>query len=75
MNPNFSSHTHTTFTYTLGVGVQKVLNQNWQVGVGYEFADWEKNQLSRAEGQTLNSGLTQNHLYTNGVLLNITYLL
>lgn len=72
-NPNFASHTKTAFTYTLGVGVQRALSQNWQVGIGYEFADWGKSQLSRAPDQTLNSGLTMNHLYTNGVLFNFTY--
>jgi opacity protein-like surface antigen len=72
-NPNFKSHTQTTFTYTLGAGVQKLINQNWQVGVGYEFADWGKSSLGRAWGQTLNSGLSRNHFYTNGFLFNLTY--
>lgn len=72
-NPNFASHTRSTFTYTLGAGVQKVLNTHWQIGVGYEFADWGKSNLGRAYGQTLNTGLQLNHLYTNGVLLNLTY--
>lgn len=71
---NFSSNSQTSFTYTLGAGVQKGLNQHWQIGVGYEFADWGQSELSRASGQTLNSGLSLNHLYTNGVLFNLTYL-
>jgi opacity protein-like surface antigen len=72
--PNFASNTDTSFTYTLGVGLQKALNSHWQVGAGYEFADWGQSQLSSASGQTLNSGLSLNHLYTNGVLFNLTYL-
>ncbi len=72
--PNFASHTETSFTYTVGAGLQKALNDHWQVGVGYEFADWGKSRLGRAEGQTLNSGLSLNHFYTNGVLFNLTYL-
>lgn len=72
--PNFASHTKTSFTYTAGAGVQKALSQHWQVGVGYEFADWGKSNLGRAAGQTSNQGLTLNHLYTNGVLFNLTYL-
>lgn len=71
---NFASNTHTSFTYTLGAGVQKVLNSHWQAGIGYEFTDWGQSQLNRASGQTLNSGLSLNHLYTNGVLFNLTYL-
>jgi len=73
-NPNFSSYTQTSFTYTVGAGVQKALNAHWQVGAGYEFADWGKSQLDRALGQTQNRGLVLNHLYTNGVLFNLTYL-
>lgn len=57
-NNNFASNTETAFTYTLGAGVQRALNQHWQIGVGYEFADWGKNQLGRSSGQTLNSGLS-----------------
>lgn len=72
-NPNFGNKTKTAFTYTLGVGVQKMLNDHWQAGVGYEFASWGKSQLDRADGQTLNSGLTLNHTYTNGVMFNLTY--
>lgn len=74
-NPNFGSHTKTAFAYTVGAGLQKSLNDNWQVGVGYEFADWGKSQLASAPEQTLNSGLGLNHLYTNGVLLNVTYVI
>ncbi len=72
--PDFASHTQTAFTYTVGAGVQKALTAHWQVGAGYEFADWGKSSLGRAQGQTLNNGLTLNHLYTNGVLFNLTYL-
>ena len=72
--PDFASHTETAFTYTLGAGVQKALNTHWQIGAGYEFADWGKSHLGRAAEQTVNNGLTLNHLYTNGVLFNLTYI-
>ena len=55
---NFASNTTTAFTYNLGAGVQRHLNQHWQVGIGYEFADWGRSQLNRASGQSLNSGLS-----------------
>ncbi|KGP64110.1 hypothetical protein EP47_08175 [Legionella norrlandica] len=73
-NPNFTDHTKTAFTYTLGAGIQKSISEHWQVGVGYEFADWGKNELDKAWDQTLSSGLVLGHLYTNGVLLNLTYI-
>lgn len=72
-NPYFGAHTQAAFTYTAGAGVQKQMTQNWQVGVGYEFADWGQSRLNRAAGQTLNSGLRMNHYYTNGVMFNLTY--
>ncbi|MBN9230892.1 MAG: hypothetical protein BGO90_15695 [Legionella sp. 40-6] len=73
-NPSFKSNYQTTLTYGLGVGIQKVLIKNWQMGVGYEFTDWGKIQFKRAPGQLLNQGLGFNHLYTNGVLFNLSYL-
>lgn len=72
--PNFKSHTQMTFTYTVGASVQRAFNQHWQVGVGYEFADWGKSQLGRALGQTLNQGITLNHFYTNGLMFSLTYI-
>lgn len=73
-NANFSSNTKTAFSYTLGAGIQKPITDNWQLGVGYEFADWGKSQLGRAFEQTEGTGLKLNHLYTNGLLFNVTYL-
>lgn len=72
-NANFNNHTETTFTYTLGVGIQKTISKHWHAGLGYEFADWGKSELGRAPSQTLSSRLNLNHLYTNGAILNLTY--
>lgn len=72
-NANFSANTETAFTYSLGLGLQRAINQNWFAGVGYEFSDWGKSRLGRAEGQTVNKGPSLNHLYTNGVLLRLSY--
>lgn len=71
--PNFASRTTTAFTYTLGFGVQRAINEHWRAGIGYEFADWGKNQLGAAPGQTLGSGLLLNHFYTNGIQFSIHY--
>lgn len=73
-NPNFTDHTKTAFTYTLGAGVQKPISEHWQMGVGYDLAAWGVSGLNRAAGQSLNTGLTLNNLYTNGVLFNLTYI-
>ena len=74
VEPDFGSNTVTALTYTVGLGIQKNVREHMQVGVGYLFSDWGKSNLNKATGQTLNSGLSLKHLYTNGVLFNLTYL-
>jgi opacity protein-like surface antigen len=71
--PPFNSNTTTTFTYSVGIGLQKSVTPHLQVALGYEFADWGKTQLSRASGQTVNQGLSLNHLYSQQVLLSLFY--
>lgn len=71
--PGFQSNTTTTFTYTLGIGLQVSLTPQLQAAIGYEFADWGKIQLARAPGQTVNQGLTLNHLYGNELQLALFY--
>lgn len=75
-SPNFSGNTIRAFTYSVGAGFQYAINKSksWQVGLGYEFSDWGKSKLGRARGQTQGAGLTMNHLYTNAILANITYI-
>ena len=72
-HPPFASNRETAFTYTVGIGVQRELNKNWQVGIGYEFADWGQSHLDRFAGQTLNTGLSLNHLYTNELQFSLSY--
>ena len=71
--PNFASRTTTAFTYTLGVGAERQLNQHWQAGIGYEFADWGRSQLNPASGQSSSNTLSLSHYYTSGILANLTY--
>lgn len=72
--PNFKSHTTAAFTYSVGAGIQRALNNHMQVGVGYEFIDWGKNAFSRAPEQTMGNGLSLDHFYTNGLMFTLTYL-
>lgn len=71
--PSFQNKSTTTFVYTLGIGVQKMMNSYWQIGVGYEFSDWGKSQLARAPGQTVNSGLSLSKLYANSIQFSLSY--
>lgn len=37
--PSFRNHTQTSFTYSLGLGVDIPLNNNIRIGLGYRFSD------------------------------------
>ena len=50
-----------------------MINPNWQVGVGYQFADLGKSHLN-GDGFYLNQGLKLMHFYTNEALLSISYM-
>lgn len=71
--PPFVSQTRTAFTYSLGIGLQRVLNSHWSVGLGYEFADWGKTSLAASIGQASSSGLNLNHVYTNELQCNLSF--
>jgi len=72
--PPFTSHTTTAFTYTLGAGVQRALNEQWAIGMGYEFADWGQSHLGAASDQVSNSGLHLSHIYTNQLQFSLNFI-
>ncbi len=72
--PPFNSQNTTAFTYTAGVGFQRAVNEHLQLGLGYEFADWGKYGFAAADGQTVNSGLSQSNLYTNALQISLSYI-
>jgi opacity protein-like surface antigen len=71
--PPFADKTVTSFTYTLGAGLQFVYLDNWQFGLGFEFADWGKSGLGGYPEEVFTSNLNLTHLYTKGVMFNLTY--
>lgn len=73
--PSFTSHTETALTYTVGAGFMKTWTSHWQTSLGYEFADWGNTHFSRAPGQTLNHGLTFNHLYVQQLQFKLGYII
>lgn len=73
--PNFQNHTQTAFTYTLGAGMQKAINPQWLVGIGYEFADWGKSRLDPCNNQLIGTGLRLNHLYTHQLQFSLSYII
>jgi len=71
----FRKREHTAFTWSLGAGIQRVLIPHLHVGLGYEFVDWGQNALKGAAAQPAGAkGLSQNHVYTNGLIFNLTWL-
>ncbi|KTD34608.1 hypothetical protein Lmor_1141 [Legionella moravica] len=72
-SPWFADSTTIAFSYTLGAGVQLMLNPNWQVAVGYEWGDWGKSYLGD-DGNTISKGPRLSHLYTNELLFSLSYL-
>jgi opacity protein-like surface antigen len=69
----FTNHTQSSYAATMGIGLQRKLKKHWQVGVGYELADWGYSQLGVAPNQTINTGIAMTHLYANELLFNLTY--
>lgn len=73
--PAFTNTTHTAFTYTLGVGLEKKLDKRCTVGIGYQFADWGKSYFGTASGQTIGTGPVLNHLYTSELQFSFNMLI
>lgn len=71
--PNFSNNTATSLAYSVSFGIQKQLVKHWKAGIGYKFSDWGNSRLGKASGQIFNNRLSESHLYTNGIVFNISY--
>ncbi len=74
---NFVENTTTSFIYTLGVGVDVDLTDFLRLGAGYRFTDLGKSELgaSTLDGTHVSGTLSQESLYSNVVLGQITLLL
>lgn len=72
---DYASNTEQGFAFTLGAGILKRLNQNWEVGIGYEFADWGKSTLSSNLPTPWNySPPHLNKVYTHELQFSLSYL-
>ena len=71
--PQFEDHTTMAFAYTLGIGAQTAVNDHWQVGIGYELTSWGESKLAAARGQTMGVGLKLANVYTNTLLMTLSY--
>lgn len=72
-SPNFTPYTKSSFTYTVGAGIQRNLYRSLDIGLEYIFGDWGASQLNPAPTQTTSIGLIQDHTYYNGFNVSLTY--
>lgn len=72
--PGFSDNSTKALSYTLGAGIQTSFYRHWQIGLGYEFANWGKNHLGCAPDQTINSRLQLKHFYTNELQFSLSFI-
>lgn len=72
--PLFSDKSRSGFSYTLGAGLETVLDDNWRVALGYEFADWGVSNLGPAIGQSFGNGPHINNLHTHELQIGLTYM-
>lgn len=71
----YEDNTETGLSYTVGAGVQKSLTPNWQVGVGYEFADWGKSALDIALLPPFRyASPNMSHYYTHELQFTLSYI-
>lgn len=77
--PLFGDSTTNGFSYTAGLGLQTNINSYWQVGIGYEFADWGKSSLglpaypSGGNRNVLYKGPHAANFYTQEVQFSLSY--
>ncbi|MGL6029728.1 MAG: outer membrane protein [Legionella sp.] len=71
--PWFETNSTVAFAYTVGLGVQTMLDAHWQVGAGYEFADLGKSYLGSSDA-LLSQGQGLTHFYTNSAVFSLSYL-
>jgi opacity protein-like surface antigen len=72
--PNFGGTTNTSFSWTIGIGVQHEFTPHWQLGAGYELMDWGQSQLTTSPEQTTGVVLIQKHIYSSSLMFNLTFL-
>jgi hypothetical protein len=73
----YQNNTATSFTYSLGAGVDVDITNNVRFGVGYRFSDLGTVQLGQAtiNNTTVSGTLAQSSLYTNAILAQLTWVI
>ena len=70
----FGSQRKHSFTYTVGIGLDYTLADNWKVGASIAYADLGKAGLSTSAQQVSGDTIQYRHLHTQEFLIQLTYL-
>jgi opacity protein-like surface antigen len=71
----FGNNTTTSFTYSLGFGMDVNVLEHVRIGGGYRFADLGGAKTAKSTINTIatNNTLSQSHLYAHEVLIQLTF--
>lgn len=69
----FANHTTTSFADSIGAGLMYHFNQQFAMGIGYEYTDLGKTQLGTSSAQQTTQTLTFYHMYLSEYLLNLSW--
>lgn len=73
--PMFFDRSQTSFTYTVGSGVDVNLTNSFRIGIGYRFTDLGAAATGSAQIDTIpiSNSLQQPHIYANQILAQLTF--
>ncbi len=74
MTPGFGNNTSYSFTYLIGAGIEMDIDPHTRLGLMYRYVNLGKANLGTTPLQESTTTLSNNPLYTNEVMLQLTYL-
>ena len=80
LTPSFANHTQSSFSYSLGAGIEREIEEHIRLGLGYRFSDLGK--ASFGLGQVMMNTyaapvpftLVSSHAYSNQLLVQLSYI-
>ncbi|CEG56270.1 outer membrane protein [Legionella fallonii] len=79
ITPSFADHSNTSFSYSLGVGIDSPIDQHIRIGVGYKFSDFLRANLGNGQvvinqyAYPVLFSLKNTHTYANQFIAQISY--
>lgn len=71
----FTSHNQTPLAWELGIGADYIFNQHARLGIGYQFMDLGSVALDGVPGAPTTQALNLQHLYTDQLRIQFTYVM